>query len=64
LPSAKGPRWNLNRRWNAVLGLLADKRFDGLLDPPVPFDEAAPLLARLAGDSTGSLQTAFAYAPD
>jgi 2-desacetyl-2-hydroxyethyl bacteriochlorophyllide A dehydrogenase len=63
LPATKGPRWNADRRWSTVLALLTDQRLDDLLDPPVPFAEAESLFARLAANSTASLQTTFAYGP-
>lgn len=63
LPSTKGPRWTVDRRWASVLALLSDQRLDDLLDPPVPFAEAESVFARLAASSTASLQTTFAYGP-
>lgn len=60
LPPAKGPRWNANRRFEKVLDLLGDQRLDELLDPAVPFAEAAALYARLSTDCHG-LHATFAY---
>jgi NADPH:quinone reductase-like Zn-dependent oxidoreductase len=61
LPAAKAPRWNVDRRWQSVLGFLSDRRLDALLDPPVPFAEAEGWFARLSAGSTAALQIAFAY---
>jgi hypothetical protein len=43
------------------LELLKDARLDALVDPPVPFAEAATMYARLDANPGLSLHTVFAY---
>lgn len=61
LPPDKLARWTSDRRFARVLEYLADRRLDELLDPPVPFDQAAALFARLDGDAGTALHSIFAY---
>ena len=64
VPPERAPRWDMARRFQLVLALLEDPRLDLLLDPPVPFEDAPAVYARLAADPGGRLQTVFRYGPD
>jgi 2-desacetyl-2-hydroxyethyl bacteriochlorophyllide A dehydrogenase len=61
LPASKLARWSHARRFVLVLELLADSRWDELVEPPIPFDEASATYARLNADPGSSLHTVFAY---
>jgi 2-desacetyl-2-hydroxyethyl bacteriochlorophyllide A dehydrogenase len=61
LPPGKGARWNVDRRFERVLDFLHDPRLDEVLDLPVPFAQANALFARLAADSSSTLQATFDY---
>lgn len=62
LPPAKSARWSHERRLAFALELLADPVWDALIDPPVPFEEAPAVYARLDADPGAALHTVFAYA--
>lgn len=61
LPPARAVRWSFSRRFALVQSLLASAALDGLLDAPVPFDEAVQVYARLEAAPAGALQTVFRY---
>jgi 2-desacetyl-2-hydroxyethyl bacteriochlorophyllide A dehydrogenase len=61
LPPQKTARWDSDRRFATVIGLLANPRLDTLIDPPVPFAEAAAWYARLDADPGIALHSVFAY---
>src|SRR5512133_837395 len=61
LPPSKLPRWTAARRFELVRQLLRRAELDGLIDPPISFDEAATAYARLDQAETTCLQTVFRY---
>ena len=62
IPAARAARWTLARRFDLVSALLADPRLDELIDPPVSFDSAAQVYARLDETPGDAMQTVFMYA--
>jgi 2-desacetyl-2-hydroxyethyl bacteriochlorophyllide A dehydrogenase len=61
VPAGRSPRWTLARRFSLVRALLADARLDALLDPPVAFDSAPEVYARLDRAPGDATQTVFVY---
>lgn len=62
LPPGRSSRWSFERRFGLVTELLTLPLLDSLLEPPVPFDDAEGVYARLARSPGASLQTVFRYA--
>lgn len=63
IPPDRAPRWDAARRFELVRSLLEDPRLDRLLDPPVPFEDAATLYADLDRDPGARLQSVLRYGP-
>jgi hypothetical protein len=61
VPPARAPRWTTRRRLALALDLLADDRFDVLLDGETPFDEAATVLPAVAAPGGDALCHRFRY---
>ena len=61
LPPHKTARWDVTRRFARVLDYLGDERLDALLDPPVRFEDAPALFARLDADGGRALHSVFTY---
>ncbi|NAZ78033.1 dehydrogenase [Kineococcus sp. T13] len=64
VPPARAPRWTTRRRLSLAMDLLADERFDALLDGVSPFEESARVLPLVAAPGGDALCHRFAYAPD
>lgn len=63
IPAERAARWDAARRFALVCALLEDPRLDRLVDPPLPFDDAPAIYARLAADPGARLLTVLRYAP-
>jgi 2-desacetyl-2-hydroxyethyl bacteriochlorophyllide A dehydrogenase len=61
IPPERAPRWDHARRFALVRALLEEPDLDLLLDPPVSFDDAPSVYARLAAEPGARLQTVFRY---
>lgn len=61
VPSTQQARWSLARRFELVRTLLARPELDVLLDPPVPFEQAAEAYRRIDKAPGDGLQTVFQY---
>jgi len=61
VPSTRQARWSLARRFELVRTLLARPELDVLLDPPVPFEQAAEVYRRIDQAPGDGLQTVFQY---
>ncbi|GAA0320479.1 zinc-dependent alcohol dehydrogenase [Kineococcus aurantiacus] len=61
VPPARAPRWTTRRRLALALDLLADERFDALLDGVTPFATGAEVLPRVAAADGGALCHRFSY---
>jgi 2-desacetyl-2-hydroxyethyl bacteriochlorophyllide A dehydrogenase len=62
IPPGRAARWTFARRFDLVRTLLTDPTLDRLIDPPVPFDDAPALYARLERAPGDAMQTVFVYA--
>lgn len=61
VPSARQARWSLSRRFELVRTLLGQPELDVLLEPPVPFEQAAAEYQRIDQAPGDGLQTVFQY---
>lgn len=61
VPPARAPRWTTRRRLSLAMDLLADDRFDALLDAETPFATAAQVLPGIAATGGDSLCHRFRY---
>ncbi|WP_432562055.1 zinc-dependent alcohol dehydrogenase [Kineococcus sp. SYSU DK003] len=61
VPPARAPRWTTRRRLALALDLLADERFDALLDGETPFEQAADVLSQIAAPGADALCHRFRY---
>lgn len=63
IPAPLAPRWTHARRFELVQELLGEPALDALIAPPVPFDDAPRVYARLAaGDDDAPPCHVFEYA--
>ena len=63
LPAERAPRWDTARRFALACALLEDPRLDLLIDPPVPFDQAPAVYARLETDPGARICAVLHYQP-
>jgi 2-desacetyl-2-hydroxyethyl bacteriochlorophyllide A dehydrogenase len=61
VPPHRAPGWSFERRFALVTKLLENPLLDGLLEPAIPFREAAAVYARLAREPGATLQCIFEY---
>lgn len=61
IPPTRRARWSSARRLRLVQHLLADPVLDELIDPSVPFEQAASAYAGLEQAGGGALQMVFRY---
>lgn len=61
IPPGRAPRWDAARRFGLVSSLLEDARLDRLLDPPISFEDAPSVYARLDKEPGVGLLTVFKY---
>lgn len=61
VPPSRAPGWSTERRFGLVTKLLENPLLDCLVEPAVPFAEAAAVYARLASEPGATLQLIFEY---
>jgi 2-desacetyl-2-hydroxyethyl bacteriochlorophyllide A dehydrogenase len=63
LPASRRSGWSFERRFALVTQLLREPALDALLEPSLPFSEAASVYPALAAAPGDRLQTVFRYRP-